>query len=81
LIVFQFSQTYFKNFEGSFICAYFSQASAVVELLAISGFFTKLKAQNISPTTAATWQQNLAADLSQKPFFYFGDIKTLLIGP
>jgi hypothetical protein len=63
------------------LCLFFSQASAVVELLAISGFFTKLKAQNISPTTAVTWQQKLAADLYQKLFFYFGDLKVLLIDP
>jgi hypothetical protein len=37
----------------------------VEELLAIFRLCAKLKLQNKSGTHAATWQQNMAADLSQ----------------
>ncbi len=42
------------------MCLFFL-VSAVAELLAILGFFTKEQSQNISGTNAATWRHNLAA--------------------
>jgi hypothetical protein len=47
------------------ICAYFSLASANIELLAFFIFFNKCKLQSISEIHAATWQNKLADDLSQ----------------
>jgi len=53
----------FFKFYGLQICAYFSLALVVVELLAILWFFAKQKLQNLSGTHAATLWQKLTANL------------------
>ncbi len=50
-----------KDSKPSYI---FYLASLVIELLAILLFFTEYKFQKISVSNAATWKQELAADLS-----------------